>query len=308
MLSIVVPIYNEHEVVEPFYHRLSKTLAGMLVPWEVVFVDDGSTDGTAEKLAALASIDARLRVVELTRNFGHQAALSRGLEYVGGDWVVTMHSDLEDRPEDIPALYAKAQEGHDVVCAVRDSRQKSWLKDMGTRLYYLVMAGIADYPAPEQVGDYSVMSREVVETLKSMPERNRNLSGLRSWVGYRQAGLPLPRDPRPFGEPKQSYRRLFLHAADAIFSFSTAPLQLMIPLGAIASLLGLLASIGVLLWRLFHSDVPLGWASLMLVMIFLGGVQLMGMGVLGQYLARIYDEVRGRPGTLVRKVIGGSRQ
>jgi dolichol-phosphate mannosyltransferase len=303
MLSVVAPIYNERELLDRFHLALGKALAAIGEDWELILVDDGSTDGTDAALQALAQKDARVKVVSLTRNFGHQGAIARGLEFARGDWVAVIHSDLEDRPEDIPKLLAKAKEGHDVVYAVRGSAHKTWLKDLGSRAFYWLIQNISETTIPARTGDFCVMSRAVASAVTLLPERHRYLPGLRTWVGFDQTGLALPRVPRAGGEPKQSYGRLVLHAFDAIFSFSTVPLKLLSLLGFAAFSVGLAGAALVLLWRLVGADVPLGWTSMMVMLFFFGGIQLLGMGVLGAYLARIYDEVRGRPSTLVKRVI-----
>ena len=301
MLSVVLPVYNEEPLVRPLYDALVAALRSTGQDWELVFVDDGSRDGTAAALAALAAADERVRVLTLSRNFGNQAALSRGLAAARGEWVAAMDSDFEDKPEDLPKLLAKAQEGYDVVYAVRGSAQKTPLKHLGSVVFYWLLGRLSEYPLPKHTGNFCVMRRPVVDALNALPERHRYLSGLRAWVGYTQAGLPLPRGVRPSGEPKQSYARLFLHAFDALFSFSTVPLKALSVLGFSAFLSSWILAVVVVIVRLFRSDVPLGWASTILMVIFLGGVQLMGLGVLGEYIARIYDEVRGRPTSVLRQ-------
>jgi glycosyltransferase involved in cell wall biosynthesis len=301
MLSVVLPVYNEESLVRPLYEALSKALASA-GDWELVFVDDGSRDGSPAALASLAAADNRVRVITLSRNFGNQAAISRGLERARGEWVVTMDSDFEDKPEDIPALLAKAKEGYDVVYAVRGSSQKTPLKHLGSVVFYWLLGRLAEYPLPRHTGNFAVMGRPVVDALNALPERHRYLSGLRAWVGFKQAGLPLPRGVRPSGEPKQSYARLFLHAFDALFSFSTVPLKMLSFVGFTAFLTSLLLAVVVVIMRLAlpRMDVPYGWASTIIMVIFLGAIQLLGLGVLGEYVARIYDEVRGRPTSVVR--------
>lgn len=301
-LSVVLPVYNEEELLGALYDSLTRALAS-IGDYSLVFVDDGSTDGTSRRLEELAARDPKVVAVFLSRNFGNQVALSRGLEHADGDRVVVMDSDLEDRPEDIPKLLDKAAQGYDVVYAVRGSSQKTWLKDLGSRAFYWLIARVSDMPLPRHAGNFCVMSRDAVEAVKLLPERHRYFSGLRAWVGFRQAGLELPRGARPGGTPKQTYRRLLRHALDAVFSFSTFPLRALSLLGLAAFAVSLACAAVVVFMRFYRDDVPLGWASTILMVIFLGGIQLIGMGVLGEYLARIYDEVRGRPATLVRRVL-----
>ncbi|MFA6004087.1 MAG: glycosyltransferase family 2 protein, partial [Elusimicrobiota bacterium] len=189
MLSVVLPVYNEEPIIRPLYAALARSLSALGLPWEIVFVDDGSRDGSGALLAGLAQEDPRVKLVSLSRNFGNQLAIARGMEFAAGDWVVTMDSDLEDKPEDIAKLYAQAQEGFDVVYAVRSSAQKTWIKDLCSRAFYLIIDKISDTPLPRNVGNFCIMDRAVVEALKSLPERHRYFAGLRAWVGFRQIGL-----------------------------------------------------------------------------------------------------------------------
>jgi dolichol-phosphate mannosyltransferase len=304
MLSVVLPIYNERELVAPLWTALKPALDALKADWEAVFVDDGSRDGTAEALKKLADADKRVRVVTLSRNFGNQVAIARGLEFAKGDFVVAMDSDLEDRPEDIAKLYAKIQEGYDVVYAVRGSAQKTFFKNLGSRAFYWILNRVSDMPLPQHVGNFSIMRRPVVEALRQLPERHRYFAGLRAWVGFSQIGIDLPRAARPAGTPKQGYRRLFLHAFDAIFSFSTAPLKLMTILGFAGFCVSVLSGVVTLLLHLIMANQAVGETTTVLMVIFFGSIQMIGMGILGEYLARIYDEVRGRPSTLVRDVRG----
>ena len=301
-ISVVLPIYNEKELVGPLYTSLRAALDRLALEYELIFVNDGSVDGTVAVLLDIVNADARVTVIELTRNFGNQMAIATGLEFATGQWVVTMDSDLEDRPEDIEKLYRKAQEGYDVVYAVRGSEHKSFLKDLGSRIFYFLIGKISAINLPRNSGNFCIMRQEVVKALRRLSERNRYFTGLRSWVGFSQAGLDLPRWKRPAGSPKQSYPRLIKHASDAIFSFSTAPLKLLTVLGTLAFLFALLFAGVVIVFRLVTPGVPVGWASTMVVIVFVGGIQLIGLGILGEYLARIYDEVRGRPMSLVKRV------
>lgn len=301
-LSVVLPLYNEEELVDALYRSLRSSLERLGPEYELIFVDDGSVDRTLPALLNLANADGRVTVIELTRNFGNQVAIATGLEFATGQWVVTMDSDLEDRPEDIEKLYGKAQEGYDVVYAVRGSEQKPLLKNIGSRFFYSLINRISTISLPQNAGNFCIMRQEVVDALRRLPERNRYLTGLRAWVGFTQTGLELPRGRRIAGSPKQSFARLLKHALDAIFSFSTAPLKLLTMLGTLAFLFALFFAGVVIVFRLTYPHVPVGWASTMVVIIFVGGLQLIGLGILGEYLARVFDEVRARPMSLVRKV------
>src|SRR5438132_5362915 len=301
-LSVVLPIYNERELVIPLYRDLCSSLDRLVENYEVIFVDDGSVDGTLPELLKLASSDPRLTVVELTRNFGNAMAIATGLEFATGEWVVTMDSDFEDKPEDIGELYRKALDGYDVVYAVRQSKHKSFLKDMGSRLFYFLISRISNVPLPRNTGNFCIMRQGVVRALRKMTERTRYFAGLRTWVGFTQIGIDLPRGKRLAGEPKQSFSRLFKQALDAVFSFSTVPLKLLTLLGIVAFFFALFVAMLIIILRLTRPAVPVDWASTLMAIVFVGGIQLIGLGILGEYLGRIYDEVRARPVTIIKKL------
>ena len=299
-LSVVLPIYNERELVIPLYRDLCSSLDRLVENYEVIFVDDGSVDGTLPELLKLASSDPRLTVVELTRNFGNAMAIATGLEFATGEWVVTMDSDFEDKPEDIGKLYRKALDGYDVVYAVRQSKHKSFLKDMGSRLFYFLISRISNVPLPRNTGNFCIMRQGVVRALRKMTERTRYFAGLRTWVGFTQIGIDLPRGKRLAGEPKQSFSRLFKQALDAVFSFSTVPLKLLTLLGIVAFFFALFVAMLIIILRLTRPAVSVDWASTLMAIVFVGGIQLIGLGILGEYLGRIYDEVRARPVSIVK--------
>ena len=301
-LSVVLPIYNEKEVVTALYRELRATLDSLVNESEIIFVDDGSIDGTVAELLELARSDPHLIVIELTRNFGNAMAIATGLEYAAGDWVLTMDSDFEDRPEHISKLYQKALEGYDVVYAVRGSSQKSFAKNIGSRLFYALLSRMADFPMPSNSGNFAIMHREVVQALRKMTERSRYFAGLRNWVGYRQIGLDLPRGKRLAGKPKQSFPRLLRQALDALFAFSMVPLKSLSFFGMIAFLFALVMALLVILMRLKDPKLSLAWPAALISIIFFGGVQLIGLGILGEYLGRIYNEVRARPVSIIKKV------
>jgi len=301
-LSVVLPIYNERELVIPLYRDLCSSLDRLVENYEVIFVDDGSVDGTLPELLKLASSDPRLTVVELTRNFGNAMAIATGLEFATGEWVVTMDSDFEDKPEDIGELYRKALDGYDVVYAVRQSKHKSFLKDMGSRLFYFLISRISNVPLPRNTGNFCIMRQGVVRALRKMTERTRYFAGLRTWVGFTQIGIDLPRGKRLAGEPKQSFSRLFKQALDAVFSFSTVPLKLLTLLGIVAFFFALFVAMLIIILRLTRPAVPVDWASTLMAIVFVGGIQLIGLGILGEYLGRVYDEVRARPVTIIKKL------
>jgi glycosyltransferase involved in cell wall biosynthesis len=303
MLSVVAPIFNEHEGLREFHQRLTATLRP-LGEYEIVVVDDGSTDGSWEQLITLSVDDPRLKVVRLSRNFGHQAALSAGLDTALGDAVVLMDADLQDPPEVIPRLVAKWREGFDVVYAVRRTREgeRAWRR-LAIRAFYRLLRRIAATDIPEDTGDFRLLSRRAVNALAEMPERARYLRGMTSWIGFRQIGITYERSPRFAGESKYPVGKLVRLATDGITSFSIAPIKAVVMLGFTM----IVFCMGVLAWSLYEratgDHVPQGWTSVIAVVLLLGGVQLLSLGVLGQYVARIFEETKQRPLYLIDETL-----
>ncbi len=303
-LSVVVPVLDEEAVLEEFYARLTAALQGLPCQAEMIFVDDGSRDRTPAILAELAGHDARVRVLRFTRNFGHQAALCAGLDHCRGDAVVMIDADLQDPPELIHALHAKWKEGYAVVYGQRLRVEEGLLKRVVYHLFYRLLRSLANIDIPLDTGDFSLLDRAVVEHLRALPERTRFLRGLRSWVGLRQIGLEYRRHARRRGASKYSLAKLFKLAFDGIFSFSAVPLKLALILGLVASACGFTASVVLIVMRLRHQfDLP-GWTSLAVMVLFLGGIQLVTVGLVGEYVARIYEEVKRRPLYLVAQRLG----
>lgn len=302
-LSVVVPFYNEEENVPDLYRRLTDTLNGRGIPYLLYFVNDGSRDGTLDRLRSLAASDRRVRVLSFSRNFGHQISISAGLAHADGDAAVVMDSDLQDPPEIIPDLLARWAEGYDVVYAVRRKRKEGPLKRAAYALFYRVLRRISNVEIPLDSGDFSLLDARVVQVLRSFPERNRFMRGLRSWVGFRQTELRYERMPRRAGEPKYRVRHLMKLALDGFFAFSTVPLQLSTWLGFMAAGLGFLYLVYALISRFLYQN-PAGWTSLAAIVLFLGGTQLILLGVLGEYVGRIYEEVKQRPLYIVDEAIG----
>lgn len=299
LLSIVVPLYNEERGLEPLFHRLERVAAGLDLDVEIVCVDDGSRDGTAAECRRRATGDPRIKLVRLSRNFGHQAAISAGLDFARGDAVIIMDGDLQDPPEAIPDLVARWREGYDVVYVIRRTRPEAWPKRVGYWLFYRVLGRLSDVEIPADSGDFGLMDRGVVQTLRRMPERNRFLRGLRSWVGLRQTAVAVDRRSRAAGESKYTFAKLKGLAMDGLISFSYAPLKLATRTGFVVSAGSFLFAAWVIALRLgWGIDIP-GWASLVVVILFLGGIQLITIGILGEYVGRIYDEVKRRPLYLV---------
>jgi glycosyltransferase involved in cell wall biosynthesis len=304
-LSIVIPIYDEEDNIPSLYARLIAVLAEMGLRYEIVFVDDGSQDGSLELMRGLAAGDTHVVLVELARNFGQQVAITAGLDYAGGSAVITMDADLQDPPEVLPEFIAKWQEGYDVVYAIREHRKEGWPKRAAYAAFYRLLRRTANVEIPLDAGDFCLMDRKVVNILESMPERNRFVRGIRSWVGLRQLGLPYERQAREAGRPKYSLGRLMVLALDGFISFSHAPLRVASLLGLGMSLLSFTMAAYYVVKALTTGLGPPGFATLAVAVFFLAGVQLITIGVLGEYVARIFDEVKRRPLYIVRRVTGG---
>jgi len=300
--SIVVPVFNELENIPELYRRLRQTMDSLGKSWELVLVDDGSTDGSTERIRALAQQDKHIRPVIFARNFGHQVAITAGWDYARGDAVVIMDADLQDPPEVIPDLIAKWREGYEVVYAVRAEREgESWFKKMTASLFYRIVYRITDVKIPVDTGDFRLMDRKVVDVLKTMREKYRFPRGMSAWVGFRQIGVPYKRAARFAGVTKYPIKKMFRLALNAITGFSYFPLQLATYFGFISAGLAIIAIPVVIVMRLIGHGAFLGQATTLIAVLFLGGVQLISLGVLGEYLGRIYDEVKGRPLYIVRE-------
>jgi polyisoprenyl-phosphate glycosyltransferase len=298
LLSIVAPVYNEEATIEEFYARVRSALEGY--PFELVLVDDGSTDGSPALLEALADNDARVRVVYLSRNFGHQTALTAGLDHARGDAVVMMDADLQDPPELICTMVDNWRAGCDVVYAVREQRSgESHFKLRTAKLFYSLFDKLAQVELQHNSGDFRLLDRRALDALLSMRERNRFLRGMTVWVGYTQAAVPYHRDARYAGETKYTISKMLRFSLDAIFSFSHRPLQLATLLGFVISTLAFIAIPVVVVLRLSGSYLP-GFSALTIAVLLLGGIELIAIGIIGEYVGRIYDEVKGRPLYLVK--------
>ena len=298
LLSVVAPVYNEVGTIEEFYARVCTALEG--IRFEIVLIDDGSTDGSDIELQKLAGNDPRVRVVQLSRNFGHQTALTAGLDHARGDAVVMLDADLQDPPELIPRMLDHWRGGCDVIYAVREQRQgESRFKLATARWFYSLFDRLAQVELQHNSGDFRMLDRRALDALLSMRERNRFLRGMTVWVGYRQAAVPYTRDRRYAGETKYTIPKMIRFSADAISSFSDRPLQLATLLGFLISTLAFIAIPVVIVLRVLGSYLP-GFSSLTIAVLLLGGIQLIAIGIIGEYVGRIYDEVKGRPLYLVR--------
>jgi polyisoprenyl-phosphate glycosyltransferase len=305
-LSVAIPIYNEVALLPELLQRVGAVLHALPGgPHEIVMVDDGSTDGSRQALLQAAAAEARLVVVALSRNFGHQAALSAALDHVTGDVVVLMDGDLQDPPEAIPLLLRTHLEGYDVVYARRVRRKEGWLLRASYATFYRVLARLSNVDLPVDSGDFGLMSRRVVEQLRRAPERHRYLRGLRAWAGYAQIGVTVERAARAGGESKYSLRKLIALACDGFFSFSVAPLRAAALLGLGAIVLCTLFALYAVVARLLLGHSPQGFTALIVVMTFLSGTNLLFLGLLGEYLGRVYEEVKRRPLYVVDKIVRG---
>ncbi len=304
-LSVAVPVYNEESVLPEFLRRTRAVIDAVPGgPHEMVLVDDGSVDHTWALLEDAAAADPRLVVVALSRNFGHQPALTAALDHCSGDAVVVMDADLQDVPEAIPLFVEKFQQGYDVVYATRASRKEAWWLKLSYFLFYRLLAMLSEMRLPLDAGDFALLSRRVVEQLRRLPEHHRYLRGLRSWVGFRQIGIPVDRAERHSGKSKYSLRKLIRLASDGIFAFSIVPLRAAILTGALATALSVLFAIYSVYARLFLKRSPQGFTALVLLITFLSGILLFFMGIIGEYVGRLYEEVKARPLYIVGKTVG----
>lgn len=301
-LSVVIPVFNETENLPALHARLSAVLQTAGLVYEIIFVDDGSRDRSVALLQELAASDPTLVIVELARNFGHQVAISAGLDHSRGRAVIIMDADLQDPPEVLPQFIAKWQEGHDVVYAIREQRKEGWFKRSAYAMFYRLLQRVAHIEIPLDAGDFCIMDRRVVDLLNGMPERNRFVRGIRSWVGLNQIGLAYERQARNAGKPKYTFKRLVYLALDGLVSFSYVPLRVITMLGFSISLLSILLAVFYSVKKLLYGLNPPGFATIVVSIFFLAGIQLIMMGVIGEYVGRIFDEVKRRPLYVVRRV------
>jgi dolichol-phosphate mannosyltransferase len=302
-VSIVAPAYNEEDVIDEFVSRVGAALEGAGIDFEIVVADDGSKDGTFDRLVARHASDPRVRAVRLSRNFGQEAAVHAGLAHATGDAVVLCDSDLQDPPELIPALVAQWRAGVPVVLARRVRRHEPLLRRTATRWFHRLFRRLTPFDEKAECGLFSLVDRRVADVLRQMPERHRYLRGLRAFVGFRHAEVPYER-PRRAGQPRQSLAKLFRLAADGLFSFSYVPLRLSLFIGLFVSLLFFGYACVLIVLRLFDINVQPGFTTPTVAIMFLGGVQLIAIGIIGEYLGRIYEEVKRRPHYVVEQTIG----
>ncbi|MDE2856688.1 MAG: glycosyltransferase family 2 protein [Chloroflexota bacterium] len=304
--SIVAPVYNEAGNLRRFYQEVQAALDSTGDSWELLLVNDGSVDGSREIMERLAGEDPRIKVINFARNFGHQIAVTAGLDYASGAAVVLIDADLQDPPAVIPRLIAKWQEGYDVVYAVRAERKgESFLKRTSAKLFYRMIHRITDISIPVDTGDFRLMDAKVADVLRQMRERHRFIRGMTSWVGYKQTGLPYVREERVWGETKYPWRKMIAFALDAVTSFSFFPLQIMLYISFILGILSLLVGIVISVLRITMGEEFFGGqASTIVLLLLLSSFQLFFLFILGQYVARTYDETRGRPLYVVASTAG----
>jgi len=308
-VSVAVPLHNEEAVVPELLHRLGAVLDALPGgPHEIVFVDDGSTDRTFDLVAAAAVRDTRIVALSLSRNFGHQAALTAALDEVRGDLVALMDGDLQDPPEALPTLLAGLAAGNDVAYARRVRRKEGLLLRLAYDLFYRLITRLSRIPLPLDAGDFSVMTRRVVDAMRRSPEHHRYLRGLRTWVGFRQTGVDVERAERFAGQSKYSYGALFRLAFDGIFAFSTAPLRAAALIGALAIALSTLFALYAIYVRVALDRSPEGFTALIVVMTFLSGMNLFFLGVIGEYLGRVYEETKARPLYVLSRIVREGRE
>jgi glycosyltransferase involved in cell wall biosynthesis len=295
MLSVVVPVFNEAEVLPEFYSRVHKVMDELGEDYELVFVDDGSTDNSTAELMRLRDQDDRVGLIELSRNFGKEVALSAGLDTAQGEAVIVIDADLQDPPELIQEFVARWREGYDVVYGRRTERQgETWLKVTTAKWFYRVLNALTDVEIPPDAGDFRLLSRRAVEALKSLPERHRYMKGLYAWIGFPQRAVPYVREAREAGTTKWNYWRLWNFALEGITSFSDVPLKLATYLGVLTASGSFVYGVYFLIKTLLFGNPVPGYPSLMVVILFLGGVQLICIGIMGEYLARTYNESKSR--------------
>jgi glycosyltransferase involved in cell wall biosynthesis len=307
LLSIVVPVFNEADVIDAFYERTKKVMKSLeWLSHEIIFMDDGSKDDSYLKLLSLGKADPNIRIIKFSRNFGHQIAITAGLDFAKGDAIVIIDSDLQDPPEIIPQFIDKWKEGYDVVYGIREKREgEKKFKLITASLFYKLLKRCTNIDIPMDVGDFRLVSRRVVEQIKMLREKDRFVRGLVSWVGFKQTGVYYLRDKRYAGETKYPLRKMVKFALDGVTGFSAVPLKLATWLGYIVSLLAFIYACSVFIQKALGITIQ-GWATIMVGMLFLGGVQLICLGIMGEYVGRIFREIKQRPMYIIEDIFDNS--
>ena len=304
-LSVVVPAYNEEEVIQESYARLTAAVAAIGLPYELIFVNDGSRDKTPQMLAAICEKDANVRFINFSRNFGHQPAITAGMDYAQGDAVVVIDCDLQDPPEVIAGMVKKWQEGYEVVYGKRLKREgETAFKKFTAKTYYRLLQSLTNVEIPVDTGDFRLIDRKVCDAMKSLGERNRYVRGLVSWVGFKQTAVEYVREKRFAGETKYPLKKMLKLAMDGIMSFSYKPLKLAMSIGLFLSAASFVYLIVIICQKLFTDTTVVGWASTTAILVFTQGIVLMMLGIIGEYLGRIFDEIKGRPNYIVSETKG----
>lgn len=304
MVSIVIPVFNERDTLPELHRRITESMALTGQPYEILFVNDGSTDGSTEVLRTIAGRDAHTRALHLARNFGHQIAISAGIDEARGDSVALMDGDLQDPPELLPEMVSRWKSGAEVVYMVKRTRKENIAKRVLFHSFYGLMRTMSTIPIPLEAGNFSLLDRKVVDVLRAMPERNRYIAGMRAWAGFRQTGIEFDRDARFAGKPHMTLSLLFRLAFDGLFSFSNVPLRIAMYVGMTTAVMSFAAGIVVLYIKLFTDHATPGWASPVVSILFIGGLILVTLGIIGEYIGRIYDEVKRRPLYVIQERTG----
>ncbi len=305
LISIVIPIFNEEATISELYKRIDKVLKNLNFQFELIFIDDSSCDLSLKKLEELREKDRRVKIISFSRNFGHQVAISAGIDYAAGEAAIIMDGDLQDPPELIPEMLEKYQEGYEIVYAKRKTRQDTFFKKTTASLFYCLINILSDTKIPQEAGDFRLLDKKALNSLKQLKEKSRFIRGLTSWIGFRQAAIEYERDKRFAGETNYPLNKMIKLAIDSITSFSYKPLKIATYIGFGAATIGFLGGLYALVLKILEpSSTVLGWTTIIIAIFFMGGIQLMILGIIGEYIGRIYTETQNRPLYIVDKELG----